>query len=265
MATKRLDESIGTVEYDKLFVSNFPVADVVTVKLTASQGVVKRGAVIAGTPGGSDFAPLAAAADGTKALFILADDVDTAAVQYAAIVRVPEIRVDADCDCLRRRLSLHVWLGIHHDVAVIHQKGAPLKGAPLVQESKITLPGLHDVVINLICHAIAFEAEAVTPGNLLTDLQKMDLPPSLVVDFHCRGRGRHRLNAVKPVFRCGLCDIHFAGLCCTILDGDLVSNLRPPLVPQVACIIEPQAQCVAAPCCVHIVIDPINGDAVRDV
>ena len=79
MATKRLDENIGTVEYDKLFVSNFPVADVVTVKLTASQGVIKRGAVIAGTPGGSDFAPLTAAADGTKALFILADDVDTAA------------------------------------------------------------------------------------------------------------------------------------------------------------------------------------------
>ena len=65
------------MSYDSLFIGPEPAADVVTVKLTASQGVVKRGAVIAGTPGGADFAPLAAAADGTKALYILADDVDT--------------------------------------------------------------------------------------------------------------------------------------------------------------------------------------------
>ena len=78
MATKRLDENIGTVDYDKLFVSNVPVADVVTVKLTASQGVVKRGTVISGTPGGSDFAPLAKAATAAVALYVLADDIDTA-------------------------------------------------------------------------------------------------------------------------------------------------------------------------------------------
>lgn len=74
---KNLNESLGTVGYDKLFVENIPEADVVTVKLTAA-GVVKRGTVISGTPGGSDFAALAAAASAEKALYVLADDVDTA-------------------------------------------------------------------------------------------------------------------------------------------------------------------------------------------
>ena len=76
MANKRLDESLGTVGYDNLFVENVPEADVVAIKLTTA-GVVKRGTVISGTPGGSDFAALAAAADATKALYVLADDVDT--------------------------------------------------------------------------------------------------------------------------------------------------------------------------------------------
>lgn len=74
---KNLNESLGTVGYDKLFVENIPEADVVTVKLAAA-GVVKRGAIISGTPGGSDFAVLAAAASASKALYVLADDVDTA-------------------------------------------------------------------------------------------------------------------------------------------------------------------------------------------
>ena len=72
-----LYESLGTVGYDNLFVENVPSSDVVTVKLTAPSGVVKRGTVISGTPGGSDFAALAAAASDSKALYILADDVDT--------------------------------------------------------------------------------------------------------------------------------------------------------------------------------------------
>ena len=77
--SKRLDESLGTVGYDNLFVENIPEADVVTVKLTASQGVLARGTVISGTPGGSDFAALSAAAEAGNALFVLADDVDTTA------------------------------------------------------------------------------------------------------------------------------------------------------------------------------------------
>lgn len=76
MATKRLDETLGAMGYDNLFVENVPESDVVAVKLTVA-GVVKRGTVISGTPGGEDFAALAAAANATKALYVLADDVDT--------------------------------------------------------------------------------------------------------------------------------------------------------------------------------------------
>lgn len=72
---KNLNESLGTVGYDKLFVANVPESDVVTVTLAAA-GPIARGTVITGTPGGSDFAALAAAASATKALFVLAEDVD---------------------------------------------------------------------------------------------------------------------------------------------------------------------------------------------
>ena len=66
--SKRLDENIGTVDYDGLIVTNEPVADVVTVTLAASQGVLARGTVITGAAGG-----LVA----TKAVYILADETDT--------------------------------------------------------------------------------------------------------------------------------------------------------------------------------------------
>ena len=75
--SKALNESLGTVGYDNLFVENVPVADVVTIKL-AKAGVVKRGTVVSGTPGGADFAVLAAAASASKALYVLAEDCDTA-------------------------------------------------------------------------------------------------------------------------------------------------------------------------------------------
>lgn len=77
MANKRMDESLGNVGYDNLFVENVPEADVVVVKLAASQGVLARGTVVSGTPGGEDFAALAAAAEAAKALYVLADEVDT--------------------------------------------------------------------------------------------------------------------------------------------------------------------------------------------
>lgn len=84
MANKRLDESLGTVGYDNLFVENVPEADVVTVKLAASQGILARGSLISGAPG--DNFSLVAAALGNKvtvtgeaetAVYVLADDVDT--------------------------------------------------------------------------------------------------------------------------------------------------------------------------------------------
>ncbi len=75
--SKALNETLVTIGFDNLFVENIPEADVVTVKLTAA-GVVKRGTVLSGTPGGADFAVLSAAASVEKALYVLAEDCDTA-------------------------------------------------------------------------------------------------------------------------------------------------------------------------------------------
>ena len=59
--SKAMNESLGTFGTDHLFVESIPIADVVIVKLTPA-GVVKRGTVLSGTPGGADFAALSAAA-----------------------------------------------------------------------------------------------------------------------------------------------------------------------------------------------------------
>lgn len=74
--SKRLDENIGTVDYDGLIVTNEPVADVVTVTLAASQGVLARGTVITGAAGG-ELSAAAAALVATDAVYILADETDT--------------------------------------------------------------------------------------------------------------------------------------------------------------------------------------------
>lgn len=74
--SKRLDENLGTVGYDGLIVANEPVADVVTVSLAASQGVLARGTVITGAAGG-EMSAASAALVATNAVYILADDTDT--------------------------------------------------------------------------------------------------------------------------------------------------------------------------------------------
>ena len=53
--SKRLDENIGTVDYDGLIVTNEPVADVFTVtirKETSEKATFKRGTVLALSSGG---------------------------------------------------------------------------------------------------------------------------------------------------------------------------------------------------------------------
>lgn len=74
--SKRLDENLGSVGYDGLIVANEPVADVVTVSLAASQGVLARGTVITGVAGG-EMSAASAALVATNAVYILADDADT--------------------------------------------------------------------------------------------------------------------------------------------------------------------------------------------
>lgn len=82
--SKRLDENLGTVGYDGLIVTNEPVADVVTVTLAASQGVLARGTVITGTAGG-EMSAAAAALAATNAVYILADETDTGTGTGAAV------------------------------------------------------------------------------------------------------------------------------------------------------------------------------------
>lgn len=74
--SKMLNETIGSVGFDGLFVSNVPAADAVHVVLATGNGIVKRGTVITGTPG-SEMAPVAAALASGKAVYILTDDTDT--------------------------------------------------------------------------------------------------------------------------------------------------------------------------------------------
>ena len=83
--SKKLNEVVGTMAFDGLIVSTVPVADVVTITLSAG-GVLKRGTVVTGTAGGA-LAPAAAALDATKAIYILADDVDTAESTTATAYR----------------------------------------------------------------------------------------------------------------------------------------------------------------------------------
>lgn len=81
--SKKLNETIGTVAYDGLIVSNVPVADVVTVTLSAAAKVLKRGTVVVGTAGGA-LAPASAALAAGKAIYILADDVEAGATKATA-------------------------------------------------------------------------------------------------------------------------------------------------------------------------------------
>lgn len=74
--SKRLDENLGSVGYDGLIVANEPVADVVTVKLAASKGVLARGTVITGAAGG-EMSAASAALVATNVVYILADETDT--------------------------------------------------------------------------------------------------------------------------------------------------------------------------------------------
>lgn len=81
--SKRLDENLGTVDYDGLIVTNEPVADVFTVtirKEASAEATLKRGTVLAlpgGTSGGGKMVALGTAAASNEALTanaILCDD-----------------------------------------------------------------------------------------------------------------------------------------------------------------------------------------------
>lgn len=93
--SKRLDENIGTVDYDGLIVTNEPVADVFTVtirKETSEKATFKRGTVLALSSGTGKMVALGTAAGSNETLTanaILCDDTEigTAADVEAAAYR----------------------------------------------------------------------------------------------------------------------------------------------------------------------------------
>lgn len=80
--SKRLDENIGTVDYDGLIVTNEPVADVFTVtirKETSEKATFKRGTVLALSSGDGKMVALGTTAGSGETLTanaILCDDTE---------------------------------------------------------------------------------------------------------------------------------------------------------------------------------------------
>lgn len=83
---KSLVNNLGYADCDNLFNDFNPAPDVVTVKLAASQGTLKRGSLISGTAGG-ELTLAAAALEATNAIYVLADDTDATTATTAAAYR----------------------------------------------------------------------------------------------------------------------------------------------------------------------------------
>ena len=83
--SKKLNETIGAVEYDCIF-NGACNADVVTVQLAANSGVLKRGTVLVSIEGCA-CTPIASSLDVSASPFILADDVDTSVTTVATAYR----------------------------------------------------------------------------------------------------------------------------------------------------------------------------------
>ena len=83
--SKKLNETIGSVEYDGIINSAGP-ADVVTVQLKAGTGILKRGTIVTGTAGG-ELAPVAAALNASNGTYILTDDTDISVATVATAFR----------------------------------------------------------------------------------------------------------------------------------------------------------------------------------
>lgn len=85
---------LGTFTPDNLINSNVPVADVVTVSLAASQGVLPRGALITGTAG-SALSQVKAALAATNAVYVLTDETDATAATTATAYRTGHFNTEA--------------------------------------------------------------------------------------------------------------------------------------------------------------------------
>ena len=76
--TKRLDATVGTHEFDDIFVDIYPVALTTSVELAASETPLARGTVICADTADGRFAPVSEALASPKVVLVLAEDVDKA-------------------------------------------------------------------------------------------------------------------------------------------------------------------------------------------
>lgn len=83
--SKKLNETIGSVEYDGIINGAHP-ADVVTIQLKAGTGTLKRGTLVTGTAG-SQLAPVSAALSSANGAYVLAEDTDISAATVATAYR----------------------------------------------------------------------------------------------------------------------------------------------------------------------------------
>ena len=83
--SKKLNETLGSVEYDGIINSAGP-AEVATVQLKAGTGVLKRGTIVTGAAGG-ELAPVSAALVATNGTYILTDDTDVSVATVASAYR----------------------------------------------------------------------------------------------------------------------------------------------------------------------------------
>ena len=83
--SKKLNETIGAVEYDGIINSAVPT-EVATVQLKAGNGVLKRGTIVTGAAGG-ELAPVSAALVATNGTYILTDDTDVSVATVATAYR----------------------------------------------------------------------------------------------------------------------------------------------------------------------------------
>ena len=72
----RLDQLVGTADYNDIFAGATPTPHVQTVKLADSQGVLERGSLLVGIPG-QEFSIMSSTVKTGETGFILAEDIDT--------------------------------------------------------------------------------------------------------------------------------------------------------------------------------------------
>lgn len=91
-----LYEQVGTCNRNDIFASATPTAHTQTVKLAASQGVLKRGSLLVG-PVGGEFKLCSKSAESGETGYILAEDTDTGTSDavYATAYTTGHFRRDA--------------------------------------------------------------------------------------------------------------------------------------------------------------------------